>query len=229
MTFYFHLDPSSPRVSVLSPLTLFAFEIGEKDLSLSVPIEHTSLLTSRLKEKASETGRVWEKQEMLNTWMKRICFSIQWSSPFSLPLACSLSLLPQTRSLFPLECPAPRKCTANLCGMLMNSKGRGGVDVSSPLANSSSADRPCKECPCHSWALWFSKNLSLRQGMWGVVYASIGDWHVSLSAWEKKRLDVLLSVLPLRLLTEVCWCKIFPQDPVCLHVCFILATSLTFS
>lgn len=131
MTFYFHLDPISPRVSVLSPLTQFAFGIGETDLSLSVPIEHTSLLTSRLQEKASETGRVGEKQEMLNLDEADL-FSIQRSSPFSLPLACSLSLLPQTRSLCPLECPAPRKCTANLCGMLMNSKGRGGVHVISP-------------------------------------------------------------------------------------------------
>ncbi len=157
---YFHLDPTTP-----APLLRLVWKLGRQICLSPSPLSRPHYRC--LRHNRSSLRKTGDAKDLNEADM---FFHSTVVSPFSSSQPLSLSLLPQTCSLFALECPAPRKCTANLCGMLMNSNvrslSRRSVDAPSSLSNSHTADQlfgPCNGSLSHSFC----------QGTWGVAYASM--------------------------------------------------------
>lgn len=148
MICYFHLDPTTP-----APSLRLVWKLGRQICQSPSPLSRPHYRC--LRHNRSSLRKTGDAKDLNEADM---FFHSTVISPFSSSRPLSLSLLPQTRSLFALECRAPRKCTANLCGMLMNSKvrslSRRGVDAPYSLSNSHTADQhfgPCNGSLSHSF------------------------------------------------------------------------------
>ncbi len=171
MTCYFHLDPTTP-----APSLRLVWKLGRQICQSPSPLSRPHYRCLR------HNVRVWEKLEMLKTWMKRICFSIQRSSPLSLPLGRSLSLPPSSDAFF--------VCFGVSGSQEMYSKPMWNV-------NEFQSKIPFEtRCGCavfsfklpHSWSAFWAPVM----GVWVILSARgrevlpMHQWHISLPVWEKE-------------------------------------------